>query len=377
MRYLMIGAGHFLDGNDKQSNVFAFNDLLKQSGGNSGNYMIGEGVRFHILDFMDNDTDTFEYMPWSKFRLTTSAQLDENYDQVILAGANMINEKADFSFAYNKLAATSLPIFAMGVGAQAENYSDGIKVPTGTINFFKLIDERSASIGVRGDFTAYILESMGCSKVEINGCPSYYINKNNKDFYIEKNCEILNSAFLMKRDRNKYKSDMLLKEYQSAALRECIDKNFKLVVQTDYAEASTAYNKVMVSEPWGRLKKYFSIKKEEEQKFNNFFINNTGIYFCWDEWVDFLKGVNFSYGARFHGNMVALMNGIPALNITHDTRTKEFCETLNLPYIDIESLDKKYMTSDELYDYANFDNFNSQYGIMCKKFDDFLRLNLN
>ena len=67
------------------------------------------------------------------------------------------------------------------------------------------------------------------------------------------------------------------------------------------------------------------------------------IFYTANEWADFFKKGDFSFsvGSRFHGNMMALRNQIPALWVVHDMRTKELVDTLKVPNLDIDVL-KKY-----------------------------------
>ena len=45
------------------------------------------------------------------------------------------------------------------------------------------------------------------------------------------------------------------------------------------------------------------------------------------------ENITFALGTRFHGNMESLRNGVLALWITHDNRTEELTNYLNLPSI--------------------------------------------
>lgn len=48
-------------------------------------------------------------------------------------------------------------------------------------------------------------------------------------------------------------------------------------------------------------------------------------FFTIEEWESFYakNNVSFAWGTRFHGNMAALQNGVPALWVNHDSRTRE------------------------------------------------------
>ncbi|CDT39230.1 hypothetical protein VCR4J2_500111 [Vibrio coralliirubri] len=379
MKLLVIGAGSFVSPSELENKTL--HELLKQSGGNSGNYMIGHGSQYHINEYLNEVGEgSYIHVDWTKFKSMSPSYIENNFDRVILCGANMVNIKADFGFVYNKLSQTTLPIFAMGVGAQSESSSELIVPPRGTVKLFELISERSHSIGVRGDYTAAVFKGLGINNVTVNGCPSYYINKKNANFKIEVDKNINESEFkalvTMKRDRNKYASDSALAEVQRYWLMQMIEKDYKFLIQTDFAEAYMAFNKETRDDISFRFKKYFKINDDEFSLAKQYLFNNAGIFFDYTAWHDFICDCDFAFGARFHGNMTALMSGIPSLTITHDTRTQEFCDLLNLPSIDVFSLVNDGRSIFEHYQSLDYEKFNSEYHTKCDEFDQFFKENM-
>ncbi|MFC3051679.1 polysaccharide pyruvyl transferase family protein [Kordiimonas pumila] len=377
MRILMTGAGHFLDKADIVGKDLK--ELMVLSGGNSGNYMIGHGAMYH-LKRAAGDAGTVTYMKLSQLRFADKVYLEENFDIIVVAGANMINERADFAFIYRALKNVNLPVMAFGVGAQAESSQVELTPPGGTINFMKLIAERSDRIGVRGSYTAEVLSKCGVKNVEVNGCPSYYINSHDKDFRITvpKRDELQNFkvSLTMKRDRKKYHADDQLRDYQKRMFREGFDHNYKLVVQTEMLEGNIGFSKKIDEDALKRFRKHFEIADSDLERGREWLLNNVGIFFTYQEWSDFLSDIDFSYGARFHGNMMALMKGIPTLAITHDSRTRELCEFLNIPAHPVEKLVEGTEAIYELYDALDYSYFNSQYHALCDRFNQFMVDNL-
>ena len=51
------------------------------------------------------------------------------------------------------------------------------------------------------------------------------------------------------------------------------------------------------------------------------------VFFSVDDWASAMRGYDFVYGTRFHGCLVALREGVPAVVICHDTRTSEIRDT--------------------------------------------------
>ena len=59
-------------------------------------------------------------------------------------------------------------------------------------------------------------------------------------------------------------------------------------------------------------------------------------------WTDFNRElVDLTYGTRFHVNMASLLSGIPAVWLTHDSRTRELVRTLNLPGLALTEIENQ------------------------------------
>ena len=54
-----------------------------------------------------------------------------------------------------------------------------------------------------------------------------------------------------------------------------------------------------------------------------------------EEWLAKARDLDAIIGFRFHGNMVALLQGKPCYYYVYDSRLKEFCELYGLPYQDV------------------------------------------
>ncbi len=77
-------------------------------------------------------------------------------------------------------------------------------------------------------------------------------------------------------------------------------------------------------------------------------------------WFEKIREFDFSFGTRFHGNMVALQGGVPALWVVHDTRTMELCDYLALPYLMLEEVEKLRDIS-QLQDATDYGAFEKAY----------------
>ena len=75
-------------------------------------------------------------------------------------------------------------------------------------------------------------------------------------------------------------------------------------------------------------------------------------------------------GFRLHGNLLALANGVPALYITYDSRTREFVDTLGIPFIELRLMDRYSLR--ESWESADFGRFERTYAQRFKELEKFL-----
>jgi hypothetical protein len=56
-----------------------------------------------------------------------------------------------------------------------------------------------------------------------------------------------------------------------------------------------------------------------------------------ESWFANMKHFDFVTGSRFHGCLIALLAGVPAQMFSHDARTREMCELMSIPHVDISN----------------------------------------
>ena len=98
------------------------------------------------------------------------------------------------------------------------------------------------------------------------------------------------------------------------------------------------------------------------------------LFFDVDEWKNYLADFQFSMGLRFHGNVVALWNRIPALFFIIDSRTEELVRYFNLPFLKMQDFDDR-KPIEYYYELADYTAFNSNYEKKFLKYQEFLRKN--
>lgn len=98
-----------------------------------------------------------------------------------------------------------------------------------------------------------------------------------------------------------------------------------------------------------------------------------------DVWIHELKKCRFSVGPRFHGNVAAILAGIPALFVCHCQRVREMIEFFGFPSVEIEKyLEILKVNNYDLSvfeDFLDYSIFNERYPSLYDNFKEFLKLN--
>ena len=99
---------------------------------------------------------------------------------VVLPAANFLYSGFNLGdLGPHRLEKTDLPIVVFGLGAQAMRSISEIKLQPGTEQLLRVLSDRCTTIGVRGKYTAQVLEKYSVKNFEVLGCPSNFINNSN------------------------------------------------------------------------------------------------------------------------------------------------------------------------------------------------------
>ena len=136
---------------------------LAETGGNTGNQLIATGL--------------LRSFKWSDLEWDHSIEpeaIEEEFDVIVVPAANFLISTIDHEGMATFLDKVELPCVTVGLGAQSASYRARVPLKPGTERLVRILAERTEVLGVRGDFTASVLDDLGIHNHEVTGCPSFF-----------------------------------------------------------------------------------------------------------------------------------------------------------------------------------------------------------
>lgn len=256
---------------------------------------------------------------------------------LVIPSANFIRENLDFTGFVDFLDKVDLPLVFLGLGAQAKNYEQiAFNFHPSILKLLDLLKDRCKTVGLRGEFTANLLEKYGVSNTEVIGCPTNFINRSEGFINgLKKKWERPIFSFIATGDEP-WPKDISKRD----AERQMIDwvaKGNALFLQQSVApfikyarQNNPSQTEVVPEHHEESLRKTLAPSMSNEE-FRAFIATRLRVYYSVDQWLEDSARMDFSIGLRLHGNMAAWQSGTPAIWIYHDSRTRELAETMALP----------------------------------------------
>lgn len=332
-------------------------DRMADVGFNTGNLLFGMGIKEQLIISREM---------WCKGKIT-----GVDKPACIMPSANFIIQGKNDSLVdacMELLNETDCPVTLAGLGAQS---SKELNTPSKLMEkvsprkkaYFKAVSERAVSLGVRGEFTAECLEILGIHNYRIIGCPSFYKHRD---------------GIFPTLPRPKFKRTQFTvttgSPVETKLLETGMDLNAIWLMQMTTEMPECAFEGKNVSEDM--MIRRFPGLKVGAKELTDFMRKNARLYFELKKWDNFYQEekITFSFGSRFHGNMCALRNGVPALWITHDSRTEELTKALHLPHMTAEKF-AQLDNPKKMLKYCDYSDLYKNYGKLCKNYVEFLEEN--
>lgn len=337
---------------------------------NTGDYTVYDSslklLRFadvtvaNMTTFTDKDVDTY----------------NAEFDWCFLRGSNFINETMTWARLPELLKKLRIPVIPFAVGAQAETRRK-LDLPAEAKEVWRLFADHCATIGVRGTYSAEVLNDIGIHNVEVVGCPSLFRCNDPWLRIAPKPLEALRQiAFNMRREVSAtYAADMAryIAVQRDFILRLADRFNVTVTAHGEPPEKSFFFKEEalidkhlpeLVGSGWfdgpdGAMARLYR---------NNMFFTNTVA-----EYDTFIRKMDLALGFRVHGNLPALANGVPAIFVEYDQRSSELAETFAIPRFTMDDIASHGL--DELYRTDLWDSFNARYTDHYRRMRAFLDRN--
>lgn len=337
-------------------------------GTNAGNLIFLNSV-IRILMTEDTQIDV-----WNTRYDVTSKEIDRinsEYDCVLLPFANAFrltyqSEMQKITTVIKKL---KIPCVVVGVGVSVtikRGIQDSYPFDDTVKEFVKAVLEKSAVIGTRGEYTAEYLNRLGFKEGRdhrVIGCPSmfYYGEELPKIEKVELTPDSKVSI--------NWKMDV------PREIHNFMRRNIPYFHDLCYVPQITDEIRLMyygIPFPEG---KYVIPRQYPGRVDHPWYANGTARAFInVDSWMKYMKGKDFSFGTRIHGNIAALLAGTPAFVVVSDYRIKELAMYHEIPYIAYNELKE---TDDifSLYEKADYSGYNKGHKARFENYVDFLEEN--
>jgi polysaccharide pyruvyl transferase WcaK-like protein len=288
-------------------------------------------------------------------------QLREEYDYVILRGSNYINREMNWRDTIPVLKRLGLPVIAFGVGAQAP-VKGQLELSEESKAVWRLIADSTTSVGVRGAYSAQVLNDIGIKNVRVIGCPTAF-RRNNQHLRIK----------LPELDTVE-KVGVTVRREVSPTYAQDIQRYLTLHRDLIKAMANRFDITLMAQGEVEEKKMVFGTDEQKEDAIAALKANRWVSDWYFDDAMEKLYRERMYYsdvvadyetlvrahqlvlGYRLHGNLMALANGVPSIYFTYDSRTAEFAETYKIPSYDV--FGGKPFRLEDYWDQSLFDKYN-------------------
>ncbi|MBD0841184.1 polysaccharide pyruvyl transferase family protein [Streptomyces sp. TRM68416] len=299
-----------------------------------------------------------------------AAEINEQYDVFVVPLANAF--RPQFQGALDRLSTLieqlTIPVVVFGVGAQAtDDYATDMLKPmeASVKRFTRAVLDRSASIGVRGELTARYLRDHGVpdDNIDIMGCPSMFLYGDT--FPAIRETQITADSRIA--------INMSPNARPVGPISAIADHGRAHYPNFTYYAQNTVDAELLL---WGDTTPESGATDPFPKRLTHALLRENKVRMPLDPatWIDELRGYDFAYGTRIHGNIAALLAGTPAVVLTHDSRTLELCRYFDIPHRQLSTLSADTDPRD-LYEAADWSAMISGHGERFERITAFLTRN--
>lgn len=220
-------------------------------------------------------------------------------------------------------------------------------------------------LGVRTTYDAEFLEKEGIKNVRVIGCPSLF-------YHMDREFRVDDSSLSMSSVNFNFTSDF---GNLGISQKDAVEIYWKLLLwfKWQYERLPIQIHLTLQKPPFAEICDMHGILLSYKEI--HAFYKDCGRYFyCVEDWINGLKKDDFSMGSRFHGNIAAILAGIPTLMVNVDKRMKGMNDFFKIPSIHIREFDLEKPLG-YYRNLADYSQFNKNYTAAFDNFVDYCEKN--
>lgn len=348
-----------------------FDTLFRQVGNNNGNLAFVHAVASQI------DAEISVY-PWH----VDPELLNKEVDFVVIPCANQLGDHTDLGRLGERFATVRKPIVAIGLGAQAEDFAEDIRLTAGTKAWLDMLIENGRRHGIqniytRGPYTSDQILKLTGAQTLANGCPSHFIDPRpdlGQRIEASWTASPLPQRIAVAAGHESWENT---REIEQQLIALMMDPQFPGIYIVQSMESMVMLSRGLFDriDP-DALKRIHShtVPHYTVEQFKTWALNYARSYYDVPAWMDELRRHDLLIGARFHGAQLAIQAGRMACTVTVDTRTEEMCRETGVPFLRASEL-KAPLTRVRLKEMIQFDGeaYDDYRSRKCARYVDFLK----
>ena len=301
---------------------------------NTGNFLIGEGA-------MSALAPSAKVVPfWHLFNCVNKGEkleaFNKQFDICVFTCANLLRKGLSAAAEAKVLAELKMPIVMLGIGMQNRKDLEDGDLPGGTRQLLEVLKNREHYFLTRGHETEGYLKDYGFSFVRPTGCPSVYFMPHNMRASLKKlphvqvgKARTIYSGYLGG-DEEPILDANALEPENSVPQYVVQDEFLHFDMKAEPDDTGRIYDSAS-----GRMigKIAYPGKEKRELPFD------VRTFFDTNQWRSWAASMDFNFGRRFHGSVIAMQSAVPSLMVAIDDRMREMLGFTRLPAIDRKELD--------------------------------------
>lgn len=331
----LMGLG---SGNNKL--VTNYKELYLSASSNTGNLLFNFALE-QLIELSGTD------VRWS----TPAEKINQMGESLLIPMANNIGRHMDLEKSGPKIKDVEVPVVVMGLGAQFPLDADFDQafnlIPDTSKAWLETLCSKSnkANVSVRGKLTHRVFEKLGLGHKAVPlGCPSHFLssNKNLGQLLQEKSKSLLQNGIENKIGITAGNPAIAnLVKLEQFLIEQINNFGGMYIVQHPKDLICLAENWLtdLTEDEINTVQERFFPDVSSSQM-HQWFRSYAHTYVSIPQWYRDISKTDFVTGTRIHGCQIALQAGVPAVCLHIDSRTKELCETMQIPTIPARDFQK-------------------------------------